>query len=333
MKTCAGARPKPFFLLVLAICGFLVMGVILESVTDVQLFCRGSTFLTTPFNGRYRLKHDLAHSSFGRPFFGVNYTIIFNAVPKTGSRTLETAVKNLSTAKRVGKPMRCVPIPAETWQSKQNFEDFLSLKKPPLFMRGHASFPAIDRPDLLYIGIVREPVDRVISQFNFMLHGDASTNYQPVMEPERKKILDDLGVTTIDDCYYSSSTVCQSFLDNLRSTTIRIFCGMHPDCRTPSRWSLRKAIENVDRYTVVGLQSYFSDMVKILETLGPDAFGGLYEAYEFVKRNTTKKFSTSKKIVPSNRTFMLLKKDMKLEYEFYHYVEEKFFKLKKRLKI
>lgn len=189
----------------------------------------------------------------------------------------------------------------------------------PGFYHGHVAYldfskyGATDTP--MYINVVRDPVERLVSYYYFLRFGD---DYRPRLR--RRKQGDK---KTFDECVSSGGSDCAPEKLWLQ---IPFFCGHHSECWTAgSRWALERAKSNLlDRYLLVGVTEELEDFIMILEAALPRFFKGATELYRTGKKSHLRK--TRDKKPPSKVTIAKLRQSdiWKIENEFYEYALEQF---------
>ncbi|XP_075452790.1 uronyl 2-sulfotransferase isoform X3 [Ascaphus truei] len=202
-------------------------------------------------------------------------------------------------------------------------------EQPYLFTR-HVHFLNFSRfgaEQPVYINIIRDPVNRFLSNYFFRRFGDwrGEQNHMirtPGMK-EEERYLD------INECILENYAECS----NPRLFyIIPYFCGQHPKCRDPGEWALERAKQNVyENFLLVGILEELEDVLLLLERFLPHYFKdvlGIYKNPEHKKLGNLT--VTVKKAFPSPNALQVLYQRMKYEYEFYYYVKEQFNLLKRK---
>lgn len=264
-------------------------------------------------------------------FYGVKKSgkacvVVYNAVPKTGSRSLFTAIKTTVELSRSLPLIRTDKITRNVSSSEESFNTFVRNTRSPAFLRGHVPFLHLPSR-FLYINMVRDPLKRFVSEYYFMRNGDnliparssqLSHGYKPNQLPEGWN-------DTLDKCVRKGSSLCSP-----GSGMMRMFCGFSPNCSFASRWTLKQAKNHLKRYTVVGLTDEFEATLQVLERLFPDMLKDATKNYRETGIGSDK-YQTINRHEPLESTKKILKEQMSLEYEFYNFVLDKFHRLKKKL--
>ncbi|XP_071842767.1 uronyl 2-sulfotransferase homolog pip-like [Apostichopus japonicus] len=125
-------------------------------------------------------------NALGKIRHGENYIVIYNNVPKCGSRSLVNAFKGVpsnTSIKRIDKRIRWEP----------GLYQELQVLKPPMIVASHMPFVQLNRTDVLYINVVRDPVARYVSAYYFAANGD-NGGTMPKRKREMKNITIDEAV-------------------------------------------------------------------------------------------------------------------------------------------
>ncbi|XP_071854863.1 uronyl 2-sulfotransferase-like isoform X1 [Apostichopus japonicus] len=270
-------------------------------------------------------------SLYGRPVPEAK-TIMFNSVPKCGSRTLVWVFWDF--VRQFATPD---PVYVEYMLSIREYEKSISKIREQLaeqtrpgFIHGHyryAELPENERP--VFASMIREPLSRYISWYYFMRHGDADMN--------KTQLLKNLGPhaarpnETLDECFHNNRADCKEpFYYELN---VRLFCGYDPQCDKNPQYALNKAKENLEKYMVIGLMEEYEDTLKVMEKLMPSMCGGAVKTYRDMLGQSAQNSKTTFKKKPSKEIETYLKEKLKYDIEFYEYVKDRFHKLKDQLGI
>ncbi|XP_077977255.1 uronyl 2-sulfotransferase-like isoform X2 [Glandiceps talaboti] len=257
--------------------------------------------------------------------------ILFNRVGKCGSRTVLTIIKELSNKngfKFVGSEIN--NLTHMPLQDQIDLVNIISALDPPFLFQRHfhfIDFAKFGGIEPVYINIIRDPINRFTSQYYFKRYGD-ETHPNGFFKGS-----EDLLNMTINECVLSNHHECR---DNKLYYITPFFCGQHEQCRTPSRWSLNKAISNFDeKFLFVGFIEELEDSFNILEKLLPGTFQGAVEILNKPAATASRTITsaTKNKIPPTEEVRSILLQRMEYEYEFYNYAKKKFAILKRQLKI
>uniref|UniRef100_A0A8C5PHN4 Uronyl 2-sulfotransferase n=1 Tax=Leptobrachium leishanense TaxID=445787 RepID=A0A8C5PHN4_9ANUR len=257
--------------------------------------------------------------------------VVYNRVGKCGSRTVVLLLRILS--EKHGFNLVTSDIHNKTRLTKSEQMELIknvsTAEQPYLFTR-HVHFLNFSRfgaEQPVYINIIRDPINRFLSNYFFRRFGDwrGEQNHMirtPGMK-EEERYLD------INDCILKNYAECS----NPRLFyIIPYFCGQHPKCRDPGEWALERAKQNVnENFLLVGILEELEDVLLLLERFLPHYFKDVMTIY---KNPDHKKLGnltvTVKKTFPSTNALQVLHQRMKYEYDFYYYVKEQFHLLKRK---
>lgn len=250
--------------------------------------------------------------------------IIYNRVPKTGSTSFAGIAYDLCNRNsfhvlhvNTTKNVHTLSIPDQI-RLIQNITEW-GEKKPAIY-HGHFFYIDFDKLGFehrkpVYINIVRNPLDRLLSYYYFVRYGD---NFRPYLR--RKKWADK---QTFDECVEEDGNDCDP--ENLW-VQIPFFCGHTFKCRVPgSRWALEQAKHNLlTKYLVVGITEELGDFIAMLEVILPRFFRGASDLYVNGERSHLRK--TANKQKPKPETLAKIKESTiwKMENEFYEFAVDQF---------
>ncbi|ELU04384.1 hypothetical protein CAPTEDRAFT_223508 [Capitella teleta] len=275
--------------------------------------------------------------------------ILYNRVPKCSSTTLRYIFGDLATANNFNLEVsnnfaqEAVNDTGEGEVSMQSYcsivfkafeisclaekvltDEVKNLKVPSLYIRHvfFVDFQKHDRPNPIYINLVRDPIDRLVSDYYFKRF--QLQNVFPMPEERRKR--------TYDECVFGMFPECVAPTPKGFFRIIPYFCGQDEKCFTPSQWALDRAKENVIKhYLVVGMSEDVDKFLEVLDMMMPTFFKKGREMYESKLSFFKEKFKSGK-IPPTNRTISIMKDMMEYDYHFYEFVRQRFFTLYNRLK-
>ncbi|XP_065829819.1 heparan sulfate 2-O-sulfotransferase 1-like isoform X2 [Oscarella lobularis] len=256
--------------------------------------------------------------------------VMYNRVPKTGSTTFMGLVYSLCAKNEFNaihlnttKNSQVMSI-ADQYHFSHNITAWT--EKLPGFYHGHVSyidFPRFGVPQPIYLQIVRDPLERLVSYYYFLRYGD---DFRPYLS--RSKMGDK---TTFDQCVKKKMSDCAPEKLWLQ---IPFFCGQEPACWQPgNKWALDKAKEHlVTQYLAVGLTDQIPEYLAVLEAVLPRFFKGASALYA---KNLQKKGhlrKTVKKDPVTAETIETFKKNpiWEMENDFYLYAKSVFEDIKTR---
>ncbi|CAB3990562.1 uronyl 2-sulfotransferase [Paramuricea clavata] len=264
----------------------------------------------------------------------VNYSqrIVYNRVPKCGSRSVLTLFKIMAVTNKFRVIEPAMNYPYQLGRNEQKrISDFMSALRTPFLYHRHMhyfDFKTFGGPSVAYINLIRDPVSRSVSHFYFRRYGDNLLNKTRVKNKIKNRDM------TYDECVLKKETECVGNWGIF--FIVPFFCGHLKECRSPKRWALNQAKKNVEKYLVVGILEEYDDFIKVLEKLLPNFFQGAYKQSKTPDPYMPPKSVlslTRKKQKPSEKIIAMSKENMKLEYEFYDFIKERFHKLKRSLDI
>ncbi|XP_075410523.1 uronyl 2-sulfotransferase [Tenrec ecaudatus] len=257
--------------------------------------------------------------------------VVYNRVGKCGSRTVVLLLRILSEKHGFNLVTSDIHNKTRLTKSEQMelIKNISTAEQPYIFTR-HVHFLNFSRfggDQPVYINIIRDPVNRFLSNYFFRRFGDwrGEQNHMirtPSMRQEERYL-------DISECILENYPECS----NPRLFyIIPYFCGQHPRCREPGEWALERAKVNVnENFLLVGILEELEDVLLLLERFLPHYFKGVLSIYKNPEHRKLGNLTvTVKKTVPSPEAVQILYQRMRYEYEFYHYVREQFHLLKRK---
>lgn len=256
--------------------------------------------------------------------------IMYNRVPKTGSTSFVGIAYDLCEKNRfhvlhlnVSRNSHALSL-VDQLRFVSNLTNWR--EKKPAFYHGHLAYLDFSRFGVthlpLYINIVRDPLDRLVSYYYFLRNGD---NFRPNVRRRKAGHRQ-----TFDECVSLDGDDCGE--DDLW-LQIPFFCGHYAECWVVgSEWALQMAKNNlVNNYFLVGITEELGEFLAILEASLPRFFLGAMDLYNSGNKSHLRK--TFKKIPPSSNTVRKIRETVvwKMENEFYEFTKEHFHFVKKRM--
>jgi len=173
----------------------------------------------------------------------------------------------------------------------------------------------------VYINIVRQPLERLISYYYFLRYGD---------DYRKNKIRSRMGDKhTFDECVANGLPDCEP---KKLWQQVPWFCGHHKKCWSDpgNRWALEQAKSNlVNKYFLVGLTEELETFVDLMELSMPRFFKGAGVLFRSAENNKHIRKTIHKDPV-SQQTINVLKETRvwKAEMEFYEFAKAHFMNLK-----
>ncbi|XP_072042978.1 uronyl 2-sulfotransferase-like [Amphiura filiformis] len=193
----------------------------------------------------------------------------------------------------------------------------------------------------LGISLVREPVERFLSDFYYIRYGDEQTpenlrnlspeTYNRTLEECVNAAINNVKKQGIGNPVASIGKFCGCQLNH----EIVRFCGYDKRCNYDPEFALQQAKENLNDYIAIGLTEELPEFFAVLERLIPDLFEGLLQVYNenTAVQKTIRKSKTFSKRRPSDEFLAKLRSLAFREYDFYYYVRERFRHLQMELKL
>ncbi|XP_055943057.1 heparan sulfate 2-O-sulfotransferase pipe-like [Argiope bruennichi] len=248
--------------------------------------------------------------------------LFYNRVPKCGSTTLITLIRKLAVKnnyihfnskiydrknvgeeeqRRIVKQVKSTPSPC-SFDRHVFFINFTKFgQSPPIF-----------------INIIREPVERIISSFFYrrMVARQNKTKVKPSAYWLNKKF---------EHCVLTPDPEC-TFLEGHNYSVLQLpyFCGQEPECQMLNDdGALQKAKQNIEKYyAVVGTLEDMNMTLQVLEAVLPHFFRGAYHVYHNlgVHRNQNLHKEHVKEEVKE-----VLRANLTAEYELYYFVQQRLY--------
>lgn len=267
---------------------------------------------------------------------GTSQIVIFNTIPKCGGRT----ILSLTFALKQSLKVNIKSALNFSLEGSSNFKVlgymnrvFSNLPSPGCIYTNtrFVALQTIPSKTPIRIGLIRDPMQRLVSAFYHARFGDRMSasavddeTWQKQLQKNHKNISE-----SFDDCVKSKSSECLG--EETRGALVKQFCGYDTVCSTASPAALLRAKENVkNHYLLVGVLEEIDDFVRVLEKLVPSVFSGGFHTLENDKR-VQSVIANSRTIgveSVSEQTKGIIKKHLSLDFEFYYFIQWRFMKQK-----
>lgn len=249
-----------------------------------------------------------------------NMTFVYFTIPKCGSRTLYYLVSNLKEKNGWREVSALTKLVKERRRDRTHMvQEYVDNATQSAFLYVDTSFvPLYNIPNLVYISLIRDPLERFLSAYYFEKSGDS------IQGPD-SGLKGKYGRDYFSRCQKSHrNDTC--FGHWLGKTIHPRFCGISTHCSQMARKTIERAKKIASStFSIVGVLEEFEKFLKLLEAKYPAHFAGIVELYQSSEtQGFVSKFKTKEKERPRPDIIEKMKVDMKLDYEFYEYVKNHF---------
>lgn len=269
--------------------------------------------------------------------FGFNPDFYFyNKMPKCGSTTLKVLLKELALKNKFAQYV----VLMGTKTSRDDTEEMLvndiwgeyeKAKQSPFIAVKHETilnFTKFGKAQPTTFNIVRDPIDRFVSNYYFCRYGSISMpNYRCRPYPEDKRLM------LVDDFFTTGHGKLGEFSD---THYVSWLCGYDPLCKKsisktdkdkPAVYSYTKNLIMND-YLVLGILEEFKKTLTLFEVMMPEIFTGALETVKDEKvTSAAAAMKTNKKAGLSNETRVFLEQNQfSYDMDLYRFIKAKFYK-------
>ncbi|XP_034484056.1 heparan sulfate 2-O-sulfotransferase pipe isoform X3 [Drosophila innubila] len=265
-------------------------------------------------------------------------TLFFNRVPKAGSEKLMELLKLL--AKRNNFKARRDPeqlietILMDTGYARNLLKtEILNCTTANSYTKHVAflNFAAFKKPWPIYINMVRDPIERLVSWFYYVrapwyLADRVNSFGKAYKVPSRKWLQKDFNRCVLEhdpECVYEPMEM-DNLGDHRRQTLF--FCGQHSKLCMPfnSLEAMQRAKRNVEkRYAVVGTWEDTNTTLSVLETYIPRFFAGAREEYYAMQGHMENVNRNALRPTISEMARLALSRNLTHEIEFYQFARQR----------
>ncbi|XP_037827174.1 heparan sulfate 2-O-sulfotransferase pipe-like [Lucilia sericata] len=194
-------------------------------------------------------------------------------------------------------------------------------------------FEEFDLPKPIYINMVRDPVERVISWY-FYARGAYKNAIEYNKAPNKPMRPVSWYKKDFNHCVRSGDPECQyvpfsvkDYVGNFKRQSL-FFCGHHDDCipfNSPA--AVQMAKEHVERdYAVVGTWEETNITLTVFEKYIPKFFNGAKLLFELNMDKVTNRNKNKRKPKIDADVKEMIRKNFTHEYEFYYFCKQRLYK-------
>ncbi|XP_037782506.1 uncharacterized protein LOC119578907 isoform X2 [Penaeus monodon] len=254
--------------------------------------------------------------------------VIFSAVPKCGSSTTARLFKTLSSLNRftaMVPQIRIQPRLAEQ-QREILLKNLMThaLKVPVAYVRHlfYIDNNKLGFPQISWVAIVRDPVERLISQFYYIR---IESRYDTIKLLEGRKPSQEFFNMTLDECVPAKDTRCWYRKGTHQMLQLSFFCGQETFCQlVGDRKALQLAKYHAEtRYSAVGILEELPLSYKVFQHYLPLFFARATTIEEGT--GSMRLNSQDEKPTVSERTKNMMRSYLKEDMEFYQFLKQRLY--------
>ncbi|XP_017041502.1 heparan sulfate 2-O-sulfotransferase pipe isoform X3 [Drosophila ficusphila] len=268
-------------------------------------------------------------------------TVLFNRVTKTGSEKMMELLKILAKrnnfeARRDAKALHEVVRMDDVYAKNFVRTEVLNCSRANTYTKHVAflDFDRLDEPWPIYINLVRDPIERLISWFYYVrapwVYGELVEDFgDAVQMPSTewlKKEFNRCMEEKDPECTFEQMTP-RNFGDHRRQS--EYFCGQVNEVCMPfnSHEAMQRAKKNVEEhYAVVGTWEDTNTTLSVLEGYIPRFFAGAKDEYYAMKKNLGDFNRNTFRPKLSDKSRALLTQNLTREIELYQFIRHRLFK-------
>ena len=253
--------------------------------------------------------------------------IVYNRIPKAGSSTLLNLLRILSSTNDFS-----LIQPTEYYNhtvARDAIFAALSSGKRAIVC-SHFNFPELlyGKGEIAYINVMRNPIDRCISQYYYLRYGYRSSD--PEEDRKLKSIvLDRFGDAPLEECLEKPWEELHSCFNCAGNSQTLAFCGREDGgCKdTPGDMLLQQSWENIESSYFVGLTEDMNGTAVVLERLFPLFFKGMAAmTAEMAPRKVSQ--TDDYYVIPSEHTRDIIAKWTAIDMKLYMQVVDRYNRLR-----
>lgn len=249
-----------------------------------------------------------------------SHRLLYNRVPKCGSTTLLTLLRRLSKSNGFWH------IHSHTYdrrllsrsEQKRLAETLWSTSAPFSYDRHlfFVDFPSLGWPSPVYINLLREPTERIVSSFYYRRSSVAAKARAGAAWLHK----------SLEQCVLQGDAECTFVPGKPHRWALAVpyFCGHDPRCSlVQATWALERAKENIERsYTVVGVLEDMNATLSLLEKTLPRFFAGAQKVFADLGLHQNR--NPAKVPVPPS-VHTALQQNLGHEYDLYRFVRRRLY--------
>ncbi|XP_012158160.1 heparan sulfate 2-O-sulfotransferase pipe-like [Ceratitis capitata] len=265
--------------------------------------------------------------------------LFFNRCAKVGSEAMTSMLDNLGVRNQfvlehlgLNKPGKRYLPPKE----QERLADFIFRLGANSAYIEHVNwidFHDYGLPKPIYMNLVRDPVERVISWF-FYARNSYKNAHMFRKNPNALLFPATWYKKDFNECVRSGDPECQyvpftyiDYIGNFKRQSL-FFCGHNLDCLPfDSPYAIQLAKEHVEReYAVVGSWEDANITLTVLENYIPKFFRGALSAYYANKAQITNRNRNNRKPHIDKDVKEMIRKNFTNEYDFYYFCKQRLYK-------
>ncbi|XP_066956265.1 heparan sulfate 2-O-sulfotransferase pipe isoform X1 [Macrobrachium rosenbergii] len=262
-------------------------------------------------------------------------TLVFNRVPKVGSQSTMELLRALSYKNgftfHKDRPQKVENIKLSVREQKRLVQLVDVFRPPSVYVKHvcYINFTIFNVSQPLYVNMVRDPVERVISWYYYVR--------APWYFVERKQAFPELPLPSAmwlrkdyETCVLTGDRECQYREGDERPDFAQLtefFCGQDRNCTGfNTAYALQKAKENVEKnYAVVGVLEDLNTTLTVLEHYVPRFFKGAKHLYWNEVQRFSKVNRNIYKPPVSEKIKDIVRKNFTREIEFYEFCKRRLY--------
>ncbi|CAO1430220.1 unnamed protein product [Diamesa serratosioi] len=268
-----------------------------------------------------------------------NQIVFFNRVPKVGSQTFMELLRRLAIRNNFkfhrDSVQRVETIRLATFQQEELADMVSDLETPSVYVKHvcYTNFTKFNLPTPIYINLVRDPIERIISWFYYIrapwYYVERKQAFPDLPLPDSRWLRKDFETCVLrgdPECTYKMGETHEGIGDHRRQTLF--FCGHENEC-TPfnTDGALERAKFAVEtQYSVVGVLEDLNTTLAVFEKYIPRFFAGATEIYYNEIRSLDKINKNLFKPPVSEEVKNLVRQNFTREIEFYNFCKQRLHK-------